>query len=454
MKRNQLKWWSIVASAVLMFTAISCHKESVSSTTGDNPFDITNGGESQVRNKIVVISDIHLGNDLNYAECVAHLPKLVEFLTDIRESKTVSELVIAGDLLDEWYIPSRTDTYEGKTQKEFIQKIATQNKGVIDVLNGIIKDENIKVTYVPGNHDLIVQEDNVELILPGINQARDNNRPGIGTYYPIPQIAIEHSHRYDFFCALDPYSNQNIAPGTTLPAGYFFTRIAVNSVTNYPEAGEITPVRDVTLNSADETQVNNFIYYNTWKSVLTSLIPVKDNFDDKIIVTNVGNFTGSFSINDVIPFNKPDGSIDMNLFSGACSQSGWEKRLAYNNVPVITSIKDAIPGSLHTNFLDEQSNVQYFQNQNSEVRIVVFGHTHVPMLKSFTNSKGEACIYANSGTWIDKKTKQGESVDQDNENMDFIVIAPQAADNSMIKVERFQYRKQAHISLESRSIKL
>ncbi|HCT71938.1 MAG TPA: hypothetical protein DF409_14135, partial [Bacteroidales bacterium] len=171
MKRNQLKWWSIVASAVLMFTAISCHKESVSSTTGDNPFDITNGGESQVRNKIVVISDIHLGNDLNYAECVAHLPRLVEFLTDIRESKTVSELVIAGDLLDEWYIPSRTDTYEGKTQKEFIQKIATQNKGVIDVLNGIIKDENIKVTYVPGNHDLIVQEDNVELILPGINQA-------------------------------------------------------------------------------------------------------------------------------------------------------------------------------------------------------------------------------------------------------------------------------------------
>ncbi len=184
------------------------------------------------------------------------------------------------------------------------------------------------------------------------------------------------------------------------------------------------------------------------------MIPVKDNFDEKIIVTNVGNFSGSFSINDVIPFNNPDGSIDMNLFSEACSQSNWEKRLSYNNVPVITSVKDAIPGSLLTSFLDNQSNVQYFQNQNSEVRIVVFGHTHVPMLKTFTNSKGEACVYANSGTWIDKKTRHGESVDQDNENMDFIVIAPQAADNSMVKVERFQFRKQGHISLESRSIKL
>jgi len=454
MKRSQLKWWGIVASTVFMFSAFSCQKENISSKPGDNPFDISNGGESLARNKIVVISDIHLGNDLSYSECSAHLPRLVEFLTEIRESKTISELVIAGDLLDEWYIPSRTDTYEGKTQKEFIQKIATQNKGVIDVLNGIIKDKNIKVTYVPGNHDLIVEDENVELILPGINQARDINRPGIGTYYPIPQIAIEHSHRYDFFCAPDPYSNQNIAPGTILPAGYFFTRIAVNSVTNYPDAGEITPVRDVTLNSADETQVNNFIYYNIWKSVLTNVIPVKDNFDEKIIVTNVGNFSGSFSINDVIPFNNPDGSIDMNLFSEACSQSNWEKRLSYNNVPVITSVKDAIPGSLLTSFLDNQSNVQYFQNQNSEVRIVVFGHTHVPMLKTFTNSKGEACVYANSGTGIDKKTRHGESVDQDNENMDFIVIAPQAADNSMVKVERFQFRKQGHISLESRSIKL
>jgi len=445
----------IIASALFILTATSCQKDDDgSSGSVDNPFDLANGGETQARNKIVIVSDLHLGADLSYSECVKHLPRLAEFLTEIRNSKTVKELVIAGDMLDEWYVPSRTDTYDGKTQKEFIQKIATQNKGVIDVLNGIIKDGNVKVTYTPGNHDLLVQKENVEMILPGINQARDNDRLGLGTYNPTPQIAIEHSHRYDFFCALDPYSNQNIASGTILPAGYFFTRIAVNSVTNYPAASEITPVRTVTLNSTDDTQVNTFTYYNIWKSVMKTLIPVKDNFDDKIIVTNIGNFKGNYCINDIIPFNKEDGTIDMHLYSGFCSQANWEKRLVYNNVPVMTSVKEAIPGSLYTSYIDGMANVQYFQKKNSKVRIVVFGHTHEPMLKSYSNTSGEACIYANSGTWIDKKIKNGEVVDQDLQNMDFVVIAPQAADESMVKVELFKYEKGKHISVESKSIKL
>lgn len=453
--KNNFKWWSISTFALIILAFTSCQKcNHDPSGKGGNQFDVENGGVSHERNKIVIISDIHLGADLTYSECSAHLPRLTEFLNEIRESKSVKELVIAGDLLDEWYVTSRTDTYNGKTQTEFVQKIATQNKTVFDALKGIIKDGKVKVTYTPGNHDLLIEKANVELVLPGINQARDNDRLGLGTYNPTPQIAIEHSNRYDFFCAPDPYSNQNIAEGTILPAGYFFTRIAVNSVTNYPSASEIVPVRNVTLNSADETQINTFIYYNMWKSILKSLIPVKDNYDDKIIVTNIGKFKGSYSINDIIPFNKPDGTIDMNLFSGVCSQSNWEKRLAYNNVPVITSAKSAIPGSLHTTFLDSMSNVQYFQNKNSQVRIVVFGHTHAPMIMSFKNTNGEACIYANSGTWIDKKIKNGEVVDQDIENMDFVVIAPLPNDEGMIKVERFKYKRGIHVSMESKSIEL
>jgi len=214
---------------------------------------------------------------------------------------------------------------------------------------------------------------------------------GLGTYHPdgYPQIAIEHGHRYDFFCSPDPYSNQDIAPGSILPPGYFFTRIAVNSVTNYPSPNEITPVRNVTLNSTDQTQVNAYIYYTIWKYVLTSYIPVKDNFDEKIIVTNIGHFSDTLRVNDIIPYNTEDGMIDTKLFSGAFSQQAWERRLAYNNVPVKTLAKDAIPGSLQTSFIDEQSNTQYFQNDSSNVRIVVFGHTHNPMIKSYTNKKAE-----------------------------------------------------------------
>ena len=451
MKRNKV---ATLALSVLLLSALSCQENDLS--TKPNPFDLTSESDPLVRNKIVVISDLHLGADTSYSENVRHLPRLAQFLGEIRESETVKELVIAGDMLDEWYVPSRNNTYKGETQEAFIRKIASQNKIVIDVLKGIIQDGKIKVSYTPGNHDLLVPEEYVAAILPGIHQARDAGKLGLGTYHPdgYPQIAIEHGHRYDFFCSPDPYSNQDIAPGSILPPGYFFTRIAVNSVTNYPSPSEITPVRNVTLNSTDQTQVNAFIYYNIWKYVLTSYIPVKDNFDEKIIVTNIGGFSDTLRVNDIIPYNTENGAIDMKLFSGVCSQQAWERRLAYNNVPVKTLAKDAIPGSLQTAFIDEQSNTQYFQNDSSNVRIVVFGHTHNPMIKSYTNKKAEACLYANSGTWIDKKIKNGETVDQDLQNMDFLVLMPQSADEHMLKVERFKYEKGKHISYESKSIKL
>jgi UDP-2,3-diacylglucosamine pyrophosphatase LpxH len=452
MKRKKT---TLIALSVLMLSAISCQDDSLS--TAHNPFDQITESDDLVRNKIVVISDLHLGADTSYSENVQHLPRLAQFLTEIRESETVKELVIAGDMLDEWYVPSRNDTYDGGTQEAFIQKIATVNKTVIDALNNIIKDGNIKVSYTPGNHDLLVPEAYVSEILPEINQARDAGKLGIGTYHPdgYPQIAIEHGHRYDFFCSPDPYSNQDIAPGSILPPGYFFTRIAVNSITNPPTAvGDTTPVRSVTLNSTDATQVNAYTYYTIWKYVLTSLIPVKDNFDDKIIVTNIGHFTGNFSVNDIIPYNTTSGSIDMTLFSGICHQQTWEKRLAYNNVPIMTSAKEAIPGSLNTSFLDAQSNTQYFQNDTSNVRLVIFGHTHIPMIKSYTNTQKKDCLYANSGTWIDKKIKNGETVNQDIQNMDFLVIMPQSTDSSMLKVERFKYRNGKHVSMESKSIQL
>ena len=61
------------------------------------------------RNQIVVISDIHLGADLAYAECNKNLPNLEEFLNRVRFSSNVKELVIAGDLLDQWFVPANID---------------------------------------------------------------------------------------------------------------------------------------------------------------------------------------------------------------------------------------------------------------------------------------------------------------------------------------------------------
>ena len=443
--------------AGLAFHLVSCNKNDEKST---NPFDNVSESSNKERDKIVVISDLHLGNDLSYSENVKHLKRLEQFLNEVRSSATVKELVIGGDMLDEWYIPTRVDTYGGGSQADFVRKSVAANQSVFDVLNGIIRDGKIKLTYVPGNHDMGFTAENVNIAMPGVNQARDaGDKFGVGTYYPddYSQIAIEHGHRYDFFCAITPNANDADAPAATLPPGYFFARIAANAFTDPTTIEAATKVPEVTLNDAGNAeQYNKHLYYRLWKRVLEEAIYVKDNFSDPIIKTNVGNYTKTYSINDILPQNsETDGSIQMNLYNGLFTQAQWDARQRYNNVPVMTEIEKAIFGSLDTEFIDKQSNVQYFQNPASNVRIVVFGHTHAPMIVPYNNLKGEACLYVNSGTWEDQKTRdKNAAIDQDSLKMHFVMIVPVKSDKNKLQVALYQYRYGEHCLEDSKEVDL
>lgn len=425
-----------------------------------NPFDTISVSSNEARDKIVVISDLHLGNDLSYSENVKHLQRLEEFLNEVRSSATIRELVLGGDIFDDWYVPTRIDTYGDGSQADFIRKTVAANQGVFNVLNGIIKDGKIRLTYIPGNHDMGFTAESVDVALPGVNQARDSEvKYGIGTYNPegYPQIAIEHGHRYDFFCAMTPNANEEDAPGATLPPGYFFARIAANSFTDPTTMEEATKVPLVMLNDqANAEQRSKYIYYNLWKTVMEEVIYVKDDFSEPIIKTNVGNYTKTYSINDILPKNSAvDGSIQMNLYNGIFTQDNWNERLKYNNVDVLTVIDTAIVGSLHTTFIDEQSNVQYFSNSNSSARLVVFGHTHEPMIKSYVNLDKEPCLYVNSGTWEDQKTRDKNApIDQDRLKMHFVIISPIQSDKKKLQVSLNQYRYGKHVLMEREELRL
>lgn len=452
------KMWCSLSLIMATLISMSCEK-SENKEISANPFDIVPESSNTQREKIVVISDLHLGNDLSYSENVKHLNRLVDFLNEIRSSNTVKELVLGGDIFDEWYIPTRMNTYNNGTQADFIMKTVNANKAVFDVLNGIIKDKKVKVTYVPGNHDMGFLPKDIDQALPGVNQARDpEGKYPLGTYYPdnYPQIAIEHGHRYDFFSAMAPDANEADAPGSFLPPGYFFARIAANSFTDPTTPEAATKVPEVKLNDgADPEQVNKNIYYELWKKVMENVIYVKDNFSEPIIRTNVGKFTKVYRIDDIIPHNIADGSIQMNLYNNLFTQANWDFREKYNNVTKMTDIKDAINGSLQTEFIDMQSDVQYFNNQDSDVRIVIFGHTHKPMLKTYTNGKGQPCIYANSGTWEDMKIRDKSiAVDQDALKMDFIIITPVKSDNKKLQVGLYQYKYGQHMLVERQEVKL
>lgn len=302
--------------------------------------------------------------------------------------------------------------------------------------------------------------ESVDIALPSVNHARDSEvKYGIGTYNPegYPQIAIEHGHRYYFFCAMTPNANEEDAPGAILPPGYFFARIAANSFTDPTTKEDATKVPLVTLNyPANAEQRSKYIYYNLWKTVIEEVIYVKDDFSEPIIKTNVGNYTKTYSINDVLPKNSTvDGSIQMNLYNGIFTQDNWNERLKYNNVDVMTVIDTAIVGSLHTTFIDEQSNVQYFNNSLSSARLVVFGHTHEPMIKSYTNQKKEPCLYVNSGTWEDQKTRdKNVAIDQDKLKMHFVMISPIQSDKNKLQVSLNQYRYGKYVLMDSKELGL
>lgn len=398
--------------------ATSCEKDDpvTSSNTEIDPF---NNGTSE-RNLIVVISDIHLGPNLAFAECNKNLATLEKFVNQINESKNVKELIIAGDMFDEWFVPASSDTYQGKDQKDYMQRIAATNKGVFDAFNKIIQAGNVLVTYVPGNHDLTITKENVELVLPGINQARDEVQ-GLGTYSPasLPVLAVEHGHRYNIFCAPDPISNKDLIPGSILPPGYFLTRLAVQHVVQHCTTPR-EPLPVVTPNAnGGQSQYLAYYYWNMWQDWMTQF-PVDNMLDEKIIVTNIGGFTGNYSINDFIPFQTtPGGFIDMKLYKGI--QDTWKERQAINKVAVEIPTDQAFAKSNSSSETDNQAVNQYFMNAFSNKKIVVFGHSHDAKIVASNNYKGEKCVYINSGTWIDHNNVGPTT-------MDFVVITPQSAD--------------------------
>jgi UDP-2,3-diacylglucosamine pyrophosphatase LpxH len=380
------------------------------------------------RSQIVIISDIHLGVDDAFAETKVNRQPLVDFLGQIRNSPNVKELVIAGDLIDEWFLPM--DYVMPETESALVDAIAGNNRPVIDAFNNIITDGNIKVTYTPGNHDILVTQADIERIFPGINQARDTVQ-GLGTYITgtNAEIAIEHGHRYNFFCAPDTLSNRDITKNNTsiLPPGYFFTRIATSSVVEkHPASSNVFPA--ITPNEKDPAQYGYYMYAKIWEAVLSGL-PINESFSDKVIKTNIDGFTETYAVNDLVPQQDPNtGIFDVTLYKGVMDT--WTERQNINGVAVPISLKDAVMKAAASNFTDIQAKTQYFDRDASK-RIVVFGHTHVTRNLLFTNLEGKNAVYANSGTWIDNA--------QGYPTMTFVVITLPNSDSGIESVNVYKY---------------
>ncbi|MCX6161742.1 MAG: metallophosphoesterase [Ignavibacteriae bacterium] len=430
----------VIFVLLFLLTLNACNKSDPigSSEPVINPF--SNGGTE--RNMIVVLSDMHLGADLTYSQCVNNRGSLAKLLQQIKAAPNVKELVIAGDLIDEWWVPCDVNTYQGSNQSNLVQRIAAANSEVFTVINQIIQENKIIVTFLPGNHDMGITAANVNLILPGINQVHDAQ--GVGTYNPasMPVLAIEHGNRYNFITAPDPISNIDSVPGSFYPTAYFSTRIATtHAIQNCTIPGDTLPV--ITPNTGgNQSQTLAYYYWQTWVETI-EVIPITNRFSDKIIVTNINGFTKTYSVNDLVPFQLiPGGFIDMNLFRGV--QDNWEARQTMNLVAVHTPIAQALANQFNFNTIDSQAHTQYFSNPNSIKRIVVFGHTHIAKIIPFTYN-GVKSIYANSGTWLDNNPGS---------TMNFVVITPQSAEaSSKTLVKLYNFMNEVVTKMDENSLR-
>jgi hypothetical protein len=234
-----------------------------------------------------------------------------------------------------------------------------------------------------------------------------------------------------------------------MPPGYFFTRIAALFVQQQKQHNPPLPVDSlpiITLNSPnDESQILLFKYWETWYETM-HLFAIANRFDEKIIVTNMNGFTSNYSVDELVPYQSTsDGTIDVDLYNGI--QQKWSDRENHNHVPMHIATEYAIDSVNSNTFTDYQASQQYFMNPASNVRIVVFGHTHLPRIDAEINLDGKKCIYANSGTWIDNNTNAPTT-------MNFVVITPQNADaSSQTQVKLYNFEKEVVTLMGEESVR-
>lgn len=380
----------------LVLVVISSMVISASLTREIEPLPLWEKESTRETHRIIVMSDLHLGVDDSFSETVKNKDLIAEFLERLVISD-IDELVIAGDLLDEWFVPISYEPHYDLGA--FFERVAENNASIVAAFEKIIQS-GITVVYVPGNHDLLLDEETLAKLIPGIVQARDVD--GLGTYRTgmRSEIVIEHGHRYDSFCAPDTLSNKEITGDypSFLPPGYFFTRIASTSVVE----GKSAPQKDFPKIEApskeDADQLDAYTYFSVWLWAMTTF-PIKADFDEKAIYVGVNGYDNSFSLSDLLPTVQDDGSISAALYANA--QRRWDEVQQINKVATKNSYSEATVGAIDHTFFDKQAVKQYF-DLDSTVDVVVFGHSHVPLVNRYENEYDKEKVYANSGTWIDE----------------------------------------------------
>jgi UDP-2,3-diacylglucosamine pyrophosphatase LpxH len=356
-----------------------------------HPYVLTNersdGNLEDQRNSIACISDIHMGdaraNASNYCWFGRNVDALEAYLEFLIAGEQVRQLVILGDLFDEWLIPYSVAPFEGgvTTSREYFLSVANNpiNLPIIDKLQEIDLNPDIELVYVHGNHDMLLTEETLREIFPHITWAEDAS--GLGSYSPVDDIIMEHGHRYDFFNCPQPLVN----PNHTLPPGYFVSRLYAEGLM---ESG-LEVLKEM------PSYQGSIEFLTAWEfAMLYTLVHLDMEVPD--LSSNIILMTGIDGYNDPFSF---DGARDM---YAANIKDKWDETQTQNEVPVNLGCCLVAIWNGHSDLLLAATE-EYLMEPPAprSYNVVAFGHTHRPLIDVYPPGDNYTGIYGNSGSWVD-----------------------------------------------------
>jgi UDP-2,3-diacylglucosamine pyrophosphatase LpxH len=344
---------------------------------------------STIRNKRIFISDIHMGDDRSmtqphpYGWLRKNIPNLENFLAELLHRPDVAEVVILGDMFDEWVIPVDADPLSS------FDAICNNpsNAKIIANIKALAASADIALSYVPGNHDMSMASGDIALTksfmqstFTGIHFICDSNVP-LGAYRR-GKLVAEHGNRYCLFNAPDRWRS----PASFLPLGYFMARAVAYKVA---KTGKEEDFLVILANFIEEFKDHpNF---------------VKDLFDAVAADANIPRDL-PFDMGSIAGFQAPV-TVDSVETQYEHLIENWEKD------PGTINLVTAIIGDVGD--LSPAATLTYFSIFGADTNIVIFGHTHkADMTKHFILAAVPPsmdihmdlpcrAIYANSGTWVD-----------------------------------------------------
>jgi hypothetical protein len=335
--------------------------------------------------KLVFLSDLHLGIDAptNWYQSLVHQPMLQAIFDHLgQETGSIEELIILGDLVDQWtYLPS--------VQPPDFRAIAAAQPAILGPAGALARAARAlpgRVTYLLGNHDLLVDPSEVEAIFgAGVRVIADGKAP---VYCPPAggaraDIICTHGHRYSMFNAPD---FQDV-PALGLPLGHYVTRLSALWVSQHLQAGQTS------ANLAGSGNPSGWVLdRDILENVVTGVVSGRDDLS-QLVFSTLLQATGQTLDLD---FRCPDGTTTKaNILANSTYRGLYRDWEDTGRFPV--SDYGLLPGSFAL-VGDLTDNLGHFADVLGKGRkVVVMGHTHAPQLAINHYDLVMPYLYANAG---------------------------------------------------------